>query len=214
MAVLYLWGFTLHEKDGSLSDNKVSQKIHNLVAQIAASQSAFKQNIVRQLADEDAARRYSAVWSVFSESVIDAAPIVVALLHDSNLEVRLAAIAVCGRLQLSTATVHVKSLIQSMEMREQQAARQAMEDLHYHVVSDLLQKINCSDRNLQQKIQQLAAATTFNERTGKIASVVAHATPDTLSIFMQLAEIPYSRLQCAVVKKLAKIPKKCLFILY
>lgn len=206
MVVLYLWEFILRVKEDSLSHNNVSQKIHKLVAQIAASQSAFQRNIVLQLANEEAARRYSAVWSVFTESVVDAAPIVVELLHDTNREVRLAAIAVCGRLQLHAATQHIMLLTQSPEIREQQAARQAMQDLHYHVVCDLLQQITCDDESIQQKIQQLATAATFHERTGRITSLAAQTSQDTFSIFVQLMEIPYTRLQCAIIKKLAKIP--------
>ncbi|BBM85801.1 HEAT repeat domain-containing protein [Candidatus Uabimicrobium amorphum] len=195
-----------------MSDTKIPQKIKDLVTEIAASQNVFKRNIVVQLADENAALRYSAVWSVFTESVIDAAPIVIELLHDTNLEVRLAAIAVCGRLQLRMAAAQIQSLAQCARISEKYAAQQALEDIHYDSTTKRFTEIVCDDKNLQQKIQQLSAATTFHERTGKITSLVAHATPETLSLFQQLMQIPYTRLQCEIVKKLAKIPNAQAFL--
>ena len=106
-------------------------KIQQLIEKIAQGKNAFQQNILQQLADEDPVKRRSAVWSVYSESIPSAGPIICALLQDKDVEVRLSAIAVCGQMQIDTAlSINADSTFVSL--REQDAWRSACDDLQFH----------------------------------------------------------------------------------
>ncbi|WP_372369365.1 HEAT repeat domain-containing protein [Candidatus Uabimicrobium sp. HlEnr_7] len=180
-----------------------------LIEKIAKNQTAFFRNIILQLGDKDVVKRRSAVWSVYSENIQSAIPIVCDLLHDENIDVRLSAIAVCGQLQVESVLTEIDKYINSFSKCEKEAALYAKEDICFGKLSvPILQKISCEFPEVKDAIENFAKARTFNQRTPSMNSLIISIKnnyPQPLVLFSQLINIPYQRLQCLLAQEIAHI---------